>query len=113
MSETFAARGPGQSSVDDVVQRMVGRFAPEPPERAQPGDRILEDHGFDSLRLLEMAFALEDLFQLDPASLGEAPPIGTVSELGDYLAEKVATGQATVPDMADVEAAIEAATLDL
>ncbi|MBE1582281.1 acyl carrier protein [Nonomuraea angiospora] len=98
--------------VDDVVQRMVGMFAPEPSEHAHLDARLLEDLGFDSMRLLELAFNLEDLFMMDPASMGEAPPVGTVSELCEYLTEKVCTNEATLPAMGAVEAAIDAAALD-
>lgn len=94
-----------QSIVDDVVGRMVGMFAPEPTERARPEDLLLEDLGFTSLRLLELAFTLEELFMMDPATMGSAPPVGTVRDLSDFLAEKVSTGEATVPTMDAVEAA--------
>lgn len=92
--------------VDTVVRRMVGLFAPEPTELARPDDTLLRDLGFSSLRLMELAFTLEELFEMDPAVASEAPPGGTVSDLCAFIAEKLASGEATMPTPDAVETVV-------
>jgi acyl carrier protein len=67
---------------------------------------LMRDLGFNSLRLMELAFTLEDLFAMDPAAVSEAPATGTVADLSDYLAELVANADATLPSPEAVEAAV-------
>jgi len=97
-----------ETAVETIVRRMVGHFAPEPTALADPDALLLDDLGYSSLRLLELAFTLEDLFSMDPATMGEAPPVGTVGELVAFLDERVAEGAASVPPMENVDEALAA-----
>jgi hypothetical protein len=95
--------------VDAVVLRMVDAYAPDPVAPVRPGDSLLDDLAFTSLRLVELAFALEDLedlFDMDPAAMGEAPPVGTVTDLSAFVFGKVSGGEARLPAQADVDAVI-------
>jgi hypothetical protein len=93
--------------VDAIVRRLVGRFASEPVESASADDTLLGDLGYSSLRLVELAFTFEELFGMDAAAMGEAPPVGTAGDLRDFLLDRVADGEASVPDLAVVETFIE------
>jgi acyl carrier protein len=95
-----------RADVDAVILRLVDSLAHDGARAATLADLLLEDLGFSSLRLLELAFMIEDVFQLDPDEVGEAPPAGSVQELCDFVAGKVAAQVATVPSMDIVEATV-------
>jgi acyl carrier protein len=92
-----------QARVADVVGRVVGAMAPDPVERACPDDTLVNDLGYYSLRLIELSFAVEELFGMEPMALDDIPPIGLVRDLLDFIALKVRAREATVPDAADIE----------
>lgn len=46
------------------VRRLVQAMAPEPPVDLADEHRLVEDLGFDSLRLMELTVALERAFEL-------------------------------------------------
>ncbi|TQM25597.1 acyl carrier protein [Nocardia bhagyanarayanae] len=46
------------------VRRLVRAMAPEPPAELADEHRLVEDLGFDSLRLMELTVALERAFEL-------------------------------------------------
>jgi acyl carrier protein len=93
----------GTAFVADVVRRVVGALAPEPVERAGDDQNLVDNLGYYSLRLIELSFAMEELFALEPMTIEDAPPISTVRELQEYLLAKVAAGRAAVPDADAVE----------
>ncbi|WP_141725161.1 hypothetical protein [Micromonospora pallida] len=62
---------------------------------------------YNSLRMVELASILEDLFELDPSVLAEAPPMGTPAELRDFLLDKVSAGLGTIPGPDDVASVID------
>ncbi|WP_327096250.1 acyl carrier protein [Nocardia vinacea] len=48
----------------DKVRRIVLATAPEPPAELSDEHRLVEDLGFDSLRLMELTVVLERAFEL-------------------------------------------------
>ncbi|WP_433623256.1 acyl carrier protein [Nocardia sp. CA-120079] len=48
----------------DKVRRIVLAMAPEPPAELSDEHRLVEDLGFDSLRLMELTVVLERAFEL-------------------------------------------------
>ncbi|WP_067840760.1 acyl carrier protein [Nocardia lijiangensis] len=46
------------------VRRLVRTMAPEPPADLADEHRLVEDLGFDSLRLMELTVVLERAFEL-------------------------------------------------
>ncbi|WP_433522477.1 acyl carrier protein [Nocardia pseudovaccinii] len=48
----------------DKVRRIVLTMAPEPPAELSDEHRLVEDLGFDSLRLMELTVVLERAFEL-------------------------------------------------
>jgi len=93
----------GRAAVDEIVVRVVTAWAPDPGVRVGLGDHLSDDLYFSSLRLVELAFILEELLAMDPATMGEAPPVGSVGELCDFLWTKVDTGDATLPEPDSVD----------
>jgi len=94
-------------TVRDVVERIVGPLAPVPVDRPGPGDMLVSDLGYHSLRLVELTFVIEDLFGMEPMALEQAPPIGTVGELTAFVVAEIDAGAAVLPDEAMVEAAVQ------
>ena len=90
-----------------VVHRLVALYAPDPSVQVGDDDVLLGNLGYSSLRLVELAFTIEELFAMDPAVMGDAPPVGTVGDLRDFLVTKVAAGEASVPSAADVDEFVE------
>lgn len=69
----------------DVVEAM----APSPPVGGlQPELRLIDDLGFDSLRLVELTMALEDALELEPipqSRLAEVMTVGAVQDLAEEM----------------------------
>jgi len=48
-----------------VLVELVGRYAPEPCGPPEPESRLVEDLGYHSLALAELAIAISEAFELD------------------------------------------------
>ena len=62
------------------------------------------DIGYCSLRLVELSFALEELFAFEPDAGSEFPPVGSAAERQAYVADLVA---ATMPTDDNVKAVLD------
>jgi acyl carrier protein len=108
--QTFVAVGTAETiaAQDDsartraVISQIVGGLAPEPVDEVLPDQTLINELGYYSMRLIELSFAVEELFEMEPMALDDLPPIGVVRELQDFMVEKVAEGLATAPDPAAV-----------
>ncbi|WP_431936217.1 acyl carrier protein [Micromonospora sp. RP3T] len=85
---------------------MVTLFAPEPAPAVRHEHRLIDDLGFNSLRLMELAFALEELFRMDLESSGFVPAADTVGELCDFISARAAAGEATIPKPEAMDAVV-------
>jgi acyl carrier protein len=85
------------ATVDDLTRRAVARLAPDPTARVRPEHLLVADLGYDSLRLVELTFLLEELFDLDSTAMDDAPPINSVADLQRYARRMLADGRATMP----------------
>ena len=72
------------------VSELVVAMAPAPVTEPGPDTRLVEDLGYDSLRLLELAMAFETEFELPPIAADE---VATVATIGD--AERMLDGELT------------------
>lgn len=76
---------PSRQKALDVVAAM----APAVPTGGLTGElRLIDDLGFDSLRLVELTMALEDALELDPipqARLAEVMTVGAVQDLAEEM----------------------------
>ncbi|GAA0572115.1 hypothetical protein GCM10010172_65810 [Paractinoplanes ferrugineus] len=96
-----------RATVHETVVRVVSAWAPDPAMAVRSEDHLMDNLEFSSLRLVELAFILEELFVMDPATMGEAPPVGTVGDLAAFLLEKVVGGDAELPDADSIDSLIE------
>ena len=68
-------------------------MAPNPPVGGlQPEFRLIDDLGFDSLRLVELTMALEDALELDPIPQARLAGVMTVDAVQDLAAEMKGSG---------------------
>jgi acyl carrier protein len=72
------------------VREIVVAMAPASISEPGPDTRLVEDLGYDSLRLLELAMAVETEFSLPPIAADEVATVATIGDaerlLGDGLA---------------------------
>lgn len=90
-----------------AVRTVIGGLAPERTDTAAAGQQLVLDLGYDSLRLVELAFVIEELFGLDPDAIDDAPAFDRVGDVEAYLWELVRTGQARVPSGDEVTASLQ------
>jgi acyl carrier protein len=89
--------------VETVVGRLVQDIAAADVTTVEPDYTLVNDLGYNSILLIELGFALEELFELDRLSIDEAPPTSRVRDLQEYILTKIDAGTATVPDEATVD----------
>lgn len=68
----------------DSVHTLIRRLAPGDPKALADDQRLIEDLGYDSIRLLELTIAIERTFGLPrhaPAELVDVLRVGDVVEL--------------------------------
>ena len=67
-----------------LILEVVAELAPEEGE-VLPAGRLIEDFGYHSLALLELAFSLEDEFDLETIDEATARKIVTVQDVIDHV----------------------------
>ncbi|MEU6720227.1 phosphopantetheine-binding protein [Nonomuraea sp. NPDC046802] len=88
MTEQSTTTAPGRSEeeVRAYVAEIILELAPTPGQAAADGGaRLVEDLGFHSLALLELAFTLEDEFDLQPIDEETARRITTIEAVGGHV----------------------------
>ncbi|GIJ21044.1 acyl carrier protein [Micromonospora lutea] len=98
-----ADTGVDLARLTDIITRVAGAIAPQPVHRAGLDDMLVGNLGYNSLRLIELAFALEDLLAIEPMSIEDALPISTVRELTRYAQTKILANGSPLPTLEVVE----------
>ncbi|MER7004928.1 acyl carrier protein [Dactylosporangium sp. NPDC000555] len=92
-------------AVPDLVRTVVLLVAPNKPERLDGSEQLINELAFHSLVLAELAFTLEDLFELEALLAPEqAMGLETVDDIVALVAGALEDGTATLPDASGVEA---------
>jgi acyl carrier protein len=73
-------------AVADELRGLIARMSPKNVKSVSAGERLVEDLGYDSLTLIELAVAIEDRFDLPAISEEEAMRIRTVGDLERFIA---------------------------
>jgi acyl carrier protein len=71
------------------VAAIVGEVAPKPTNAPKPELRLVEDLGYTSLALMDLAVALEKEFALSSFSEDEASGIATVEDVQDIVVQQI------------------------
>lgn len=113
MADRVTASTPDKSVGDEeyaraTVTRLVSAYAPDGIDAVDASSALEHELGYNSLRLVELSFAVEELFGIDSLVTGTRPPIGTVAQLQDFVLSMLAAGHATPPSPHEVEEAIGA-----
>ncbi|MDN0201110.1 phosphopantetheine-binding protein [Streptomyces sp. S.PNR 29] len=95
-----------RSYIHDVVLRLVSAYAPVQASEVTTSSVLTEELGYNSLRLVELTFAVEELFELDTLTTAQVQPIQTVGQLQDFVLGLIAEGRCTPPAPDEVEDAL-------
>jgi acyl carrier protein len=79
---------PSEGQVRDAVLAIIVDLAPNSDGRRGADARLVEDLGYHSLALMELTFALEDEFNLDPIDEDTARKIRTVGQVQDLVVQR-------------------------
>jgi acyl carrier protein len=99
MAEPITAATPegqqrSETDVRTLVRSIIIELSPDRDDLAGPQARLVEDLEFNSLALLELAFTLEDEFDLAPIEETTARQITTLGAVCDHVvAELAARGE--------------------
>ncbi len=79
-----------EAEVRARVLAVIGEMAPKSDVTPTVDSVLVQDLGYHSLALMEVAFALEDEFDLEPIDEKTARQISTVSAVQDLVVRKLA-----------------------
>lgn len=78
---------PAASPAVAALRDLIAQMAPGELSEVSAEHRLVEDLGYDSLTLIELAVAIEERFALAPISEEEAMRIKTVGDLEHYIVD--------------------------
>jgi acyl carrier protein len=71
------------------VRRIIGEMCPLGAREAGPDERIMEDLGYDSMAVVELALVLEAEFELEPIEEEQAIDLVTVRDVAELVEHMV------------------------
>jgi len=78
-----------ESSVRREVRNLIEQLAPVRDVEISPSTELGVDLGYESLRLMELATAIEDHFELDEITEDDAAEADTVGEVEELVVRLV------------------------
>jgi acyl carrier protein len=91
-TEPAAAGTVDVEQLRERVHRLARAMSPQPIDEITADTRLVDDLGYDSLRLLELAIALEMEFDLSGISADETVSITTVGGIEEFLLRVLGEG---------------------
>ena len=76
--------------VDDLIKQLIIDLCPGSAENITEKSHLANDLGYHSLALVELAFAIEDKFDLEPIDQVTAKGIQTVGDIVNYVTSQIA-----------------------
>jgi len=92
------------TSIPSVVRHVIQLITPRQAGFVADEHDLVGDLGFDSLTLVELAFALEDLFGLDAVTPERAMTLRTVGDITGHIAAAIADGAGQRPSAEAIQA---------
>jgi acyl carrier protein len=86
-----------EQEVRAQIRSIVLELAPSPEKGSAENALLVEDLEYHSLALLELAFALEDEFDLPPIDEQTAQNIRSAKDIEDYVLRQLAARDAEAP----------------
>lgn len=90
MEQTTARRS--EPEVRELIRTIIQELAPSPDVTDIEDAHLIDNLGYHSLGLLELAFTLEDEFGLPPISEEQGRAIQTVRNVEDYVVAQLSAG---------------------
>ena len=88
--------------VTGAVVRVVARVAPRGVGPVVPEAELLADLAFQSLMIVELGFALQDLFDVS-VSPEDAMGLSSVADVAGLVALRLREGRARLPEPAELD----------
>ncbi|MYW93117.1 acyl carrier protein [Amycolatopsis rubida] len=86
-----------EAEVRSQIREIVLELAPGSPEETSTDPMLVEELEYHSLALLELAFALEDEFDLPPIDEASVQTIKTARDIEDYVLSQLGKAGSGVP----------------
>lgn len=94
---------PQQDQLASLVVEFAARLAPVRPRGASVEQEFVRDLGYGSLAMVELEFALEELFGLEPITPEQVADIRSVGDLVGFIRDQLADGASALPEARTVE----------
>jgi acyl carrier protein len=92
----------GEQSARQLIRELIAELAPTTlAAPVSEGHRLVDDLGYHSLALMELAFNLEDQFGLDPIDQGAVLKIVSAGDVESYVISEIARKRASAPQPAE------------
>ncbi|MBM0236039.1 acyl carrier protein [Micromonospora sp. ATA32] len=78
-----------EEQIRATVATVIVDLAPDQGVDVTPSTNLVKDLGYHSLALMEVAFAIEDEFDLDPIDEDTARKISTVGAVQDLVVQRL------------------------
>ena len=85
-------------SVRDAIARLTGALAPNPAELVESATLLVDNLGYDSLRLVELSLWLEEIFETEASAMD--------GDLQEFIIGMISEGRAAIPAEATLVQAI-------
>lgn len=95
------SQGRSEDEVRQLLRNLVFELAPGEVDTTIADPRLVEDLGYHSLALLEMAFTIEDEFDLEPIDEETAQGIHTVRDVEEFVVGKLRERASSVSTVAE------------
>jgi acyl carrier protein len=92
--DTAPVRFKTEKELRELVRAIIIELAPAAPEDPGPDADLVDDLGYHSLALLELAFSLEDEFNLQEIDEATGRRIRTINDVLNHVAKEfISTGR--------------------
>ncbi|MFF5176444.1 phosphopantetheine-binding protein [Micromonospora sp. NPDC000316] len=89
MTEQTAPARRTEEEIRAAVAAVISDMAPKDGVEVTTESHLIKDLGYHSLALMEVAFAIEDEFDLDPIDEDTARKITTVGAVQDLVVKRI------------------------
>jgi acyl carrier protein len=89
MTEQTAPAQRTEADIRATVVAVIADMAPNQDVTVTAASHLVQDLGYHSLALMEVAFAIEDEFDLDPIDEDTARKITTVGAVQDLVVQRI------------------------
>jgi acyl carrier protein len=82
-----------EGQISTRVREIIARMSPVKPQQVEPEDRLIEDLGYDSLAIIELALELERELELGRIEEEQAMDIVCVHQVEELVARALGASE--------------------